>query len=199
MRDPISVEAESSGHNQDSYPERAKIRYEFPEHDGRAAFTMYWYDGGNLPPAELFADVTLEIADNEGNKLKPSVSGTLFIGDRGKMYATGDYAETGIEIIGDVEPLKVDYPMVADGDPDALQSQEWFRAIRDGSHPPTSNFPDYAGPLTETILLGNLAVWKANEPGSTSHVEWDAKNLKPVGAPDLEKIVQREYRDGYVV
>ena len=36
-----------------------------------------------------------------------------------------------------------------------------------------SNFPDYAGPLIETILLGNLAVWKRGR------VEWDPKNLKP--------------------
>ena len=28
-----------------------------------------------------------------------------------------------------------------------------------------SNFPDYAGPLTETILLGNLAVWAAPDAG----------------------------------
>ena len=42
------------------------------------------------------------------------------------------------------------------------------------SKPAMSNFPDYAGPLTETILLGNLAVWKRGR------VEWDPKNLKPL-------------------
>ena len=44
-----------------------------------------------------------------------------------------------------------------------------------------SNFPDYAGPLTETILLGNLAVWKRGR------VEWDPKNLKPLNDPSLEQ------------
>ena len=55
-----------------------------------------------------------------------------------------------------------------------------------------SNIPDYAGPLTETILLGNLAVWKGGR------VEWDAKTLTPNDA-SLAEIVHPEYRDGYEV
>ena len=61
MRDPIAVEAECPEHDGDSYPARSKIKYEFPELNGRAAFTMYWYDGGNMPPNELFKDVTLTV------------------------------------------------------------------------------------------------------------------------------------------
>ena len=55
-----------------------------------------------------------------------------------------------------------------------------------------SNFPDYAGPLAETILLGNLSVWT---PGKK--VEWDAKKL--VAKNDLEgmMIVKPKFRAGY--
>ncbi|MEE3219343.1 MAG: gfo/Idh/MocA family oxidoreductase, partial [Planctomycetota bacterium] len=70
--------------------------------------------------------------------------------------------------------------------------QEWVRAIKTGKAA-MSNFPDYAGPLTETILLGNLAVW------SGERVEWDAKNMKPTNRPELEKIVKREYRSGWAL
>ena len=56
-----------------------------------------------------------------------------------------------------------------------------------------SNFAEYSGPLTETILLGNLAVWAGKK------VDWDAKNIKPTNAPELEAIVRRSYRDGYSV
>jgi hypothetical protein len=56
-----------------------------------------------------------------------------------------------------------------------------------------SNFADYAGPLTETILLGNLAVWKGGR------VEWDAENLRAKDDPQLDKIVRTEYRSGYVL
>ena len=53
---PRAVEAECSEHNGDSYPRPSKIKFEFPSWRP-AAFTLYWYDGGNLPPEELFADV----------------------------------------------------------------------------------------------------------------------------------------------
>jgi hypothetical protein len=67
---------------------------------------------------------------------------------------------------------------------------EFVRAIR-GGVPAMSNFPDYAGPLTETVLLGNLAVWSGKK------VEWDAKNLKALNAPELEPIIRPAYRKGY--
>ena len=56
-----------------------------------------------------------------------------------------------------------------------------------------SNFPDYAGPLTETILLGNLAVFKRGR------VEWDPVNLKSLNDPTLTHIVRPTFRDGYEV
>ena len=49
LRDPVSVEAVTSGHNKDSYPARSKIKYEFAATANRPALVMYWYDGGNLP------------------------------------------------------------------------------------------------------------------------------------------------------
>ena len=72
-------------------------------------FTMYWYDGGQLPPQELFDDVTLKV-ERGGKELKPDSSGVLIIGDKAKMYAAGDYADNGIEIIG-AEELDVEYPV----------------------------------------------------------------------------------------
>ena len=59
-----------------------------------------------------------------------------------------------------------------------------------------SNFADYAGPLTETILLGNLAVWMA-ATGDGEKIEWDPKELKVKNIPGLETIIQPEYRPGY--
>ena len=61
-----------------------------------------------------------------------------------------------------------------------------------------SNFPDYAGPLTETILLGNLAVWVA-ATGKGEKVEWDPKNLKVKNIGGLEEIIQPIYHNGYAL
>ena len=149
---------------------------------------LHWYDGGNLPPAELLSGVTLTTKDGDGKDVPPPhPSGCLLIGDRAKMYAAGDYADRGIQIVGDVKELDVEYP-VSPG-----HEKEWFIAMSDPKRPAMSNFPDYAGPLTETILLGNLAVWKRGR------VEWDPKNIKPLNDPSLERIVHRPFRDGYQV
>ena len=109
------------------------------------------------------------------------------IGDKATMYAAGDYAEQGTQIVGDVKELEVDYPKSPG------HEKEWFIAMRDSKKPAMSNFPNYSGPLTETILLGNLAVYKRGK------VEWDPVNLKPLNDPSLAKIVHPTYRDGYEV
>lgn len=53
-----------------------------------------------------------------------------------------------------------------------------------------SNFPDYAVPLTETILLGNLALW-CGEP-----LQWDAKTME-ASVEGLEDIILSPYREGW--
>jgi hypothetical protein len=57
-----------------------------------------------------------------------------------------------------------------------------------------SNF-GYAGRLTETILVGNLAV----RAGAGQRIEWDARNLLSTNVPDLNKYVHREYREGWTL
>jgi hypothetical protein len=54
-----------------------------------------------------------------------------------------------------------------------------------------SNFTDYAGPLTETVLLGNLAIWAGKR------IDWDAKTMMARNAPEVAPIVKCEYRVGY--
>jgi hypothetical protein len=140
----------------------------------------------------LFSDVTLKVKDGE-KKVIPDSSGVLILGDKAKMYAAGDYAEKGVEVIG-AEELDVEYPVAPGPDnSDGRQKLEWFTAMHDSSKTPTSNFPDYAGPLTETILLGNLAVFKGGR------VEWDAKNLVATNDPQLAHIVKPVIPAGYEV
>ena len=67
-----------------------------------------------------------------------------------------------------------------------------------GGQPTVSNFADYAGPLTEMVLLGNLAVWAADS-GSGPKIEWDAKLLAAKNVPHLEKLIKPEYRQGYSI
>ena len=142
LRNPAAVQAESGGHNRDGFPSWSKIAYEFPALGGRPALKLFWYDGGRRPDKALFEDKPLQ------------PTGSLIIGDKGKLYAPGDYAEKEMYWLGGIAVPDVKW-VRSPG-----HFQEWIRAIR-GGEPATSNFPDYAGPLTETVLLGNLAVWVA--------------------------------------
>jgi predicted dehydrogenase len=179
LRDPVAVQATSDGHDKVFFPKWSVIKYEYPELDGRAAVDMYWYDGGKLPEQSLFP---------EGEKIQSS--GVLVIGDKGKMYAPGDYCENGGKVFG-VDKPKVEFPSSPG------HFEEWVRAIRGGEEA-MSNFPNYAGPLTETVLLGNLAVWcaeDADQPGK--RVDWDAKAMEAKNAPEASHLIKAEYHNGY--
>jgi predicted dehydrogenase len=181
LRDPTSVVAETSGHNRDSYPKWSIIKYEFPANDTRGALQMVWYDGGKKPAADLF--------DGEA----VSDTGVLLIGDKGKLFAPGDYCEKGFKILGGPAAPEVEFEQSPG------HFEEFARAIKGGPQA-RSNFAEYSGPLTETILLGNLAVWAAPEAGSAGKkIEWDAKNLKPTNAPEVEVVVKPTYREGYTL
>lgn len=173
LRDPVSVAAETSGHNGDSYPTWSQIVFEFPRRGLRGPVRMVWYDGGKKAPAELL----------EGRKV--SDSGCLVVGERGKLYSPGDYGSDRV-LIG-VQESDVSFPESPG------HFEEWVRAIR-GGEPAMSNFPHYASPLTETILLGNLAVW-----ASGKKIEWDSYALNPVNAPEVAQVVNKEYRSGWKV
>ena len=169
LRNPVSIEAKTSGHNKDSFPAWSIVTYQFAATDKRPAVKMVWYDGGKRPPAELLEGVEVR------------AEGQLAIGDKGKLLGTGQFLGKGA-----VERPKVEYP-ISPG-----HFEEWVRAIR-GGEPAMSNFPDYAGPLAETVLLGNLAVWCGQR------VEWDAENLKAKNVEGLETLIKPVYRQGYTL
>lgn len=186
LSDPTSVEADADRHDGICYPKWSKIVFEFPEKDGRPACKMIWYDGGQLPPAELMADLP-----KDGDQ--HFTSAALLIGDKGKFYSPGDYGGetryTGTIVDGEFTPIR---KLECD---DYVKSPghfvEFAEAIR-GGEPAMSNIQNYSGGLTETILLGNLAVWSGKK------VNWDAKNLVAENADDeLKRIIKPEYHNGY--
>ncbi len=201
LRDPISVVAKTSGHDFDSFPASSVIKFEFPETAERPAIPFWWYDRlGNKPPAEVFSKWGINNVSN---------SGVLIVGEKGAFYSSDDYCGK-YDLFG-VDKAKVDYEKAENkGDNDTNNMYELFRAKASGDpkicH---SNFVDRGGPLTETILLGNLAVWAAAKGGANGEmgewgekVEWDAKNLKVTNLADLKTpgvadLIKPKYREGY--
>jgi predicted dehydrogenase len=195
LRDHTSVQAVTTGHNGDSYPRSSKIDFEFPANDWRGALKFTWYDGGNMPARESLPEKFLR-KNRDSGAMEMYASGCMIVGEKGKLFSPDDYARRYV-LDGVEEPDNVEFERSPGGNEDPGHVKEWVLAIQ-GGKPARSNFPDYAGPLTETILLGNLAVYAAKEadvPGKK--VEWNAKEMKATNAPELAHIVKREYRAGY--
>ncbi|MEI6240698.1 MAG: Gfo/Idh/MocA family oxidoreductase [Planctomycetia bacterium] len=200
LRDPASVQAVTSGHNGETFPKWSVIDFEFPELSGRPAVTVKWYDGGKLPDAGLFAGFKGEMrkvtdeAGNEAEKEQPfrtAASGVLVIGDADALYAPGDYCEKGAFLKSGKALPKVDV------EKSPGHFAEFVNAIK-GGPPAVSNFPGYAGPLTETILLGNLAVWAAATPDVPGKkIEWDSATLVAKNAPEVEQVIRPRARAGW--
>jgi hypothetical protein len=202
LRDPVSVVAKTTGHDFDSFPASSIIKFEFPETKNRPAIPFWWYDRlGNKPPAEVFEKWGIQ---------KVSNSGVLVVGEKGAFYSSDDYC--GVYELRGVEKVKVDYEAAEDKGKgnDVNNMFELFRAKMAGDPMiAKSNFINRAGPLTETILLGNLAVWAAAQGGANGEmgewgekVEWDAKNLKVTNlaslkTPRVADLIKPTYPQGY--
>ena len=83
-------------------------------------------------------------------------------------------------------------PMGVDGDPDPVMKREWAEAIRAGKPELASSNFAYAAQLTETMLLGNIAVRFAGQ-----RLEWDAAKLRFANSDAATKLVSKEYRKGW--
>ena len=193
LRNPISVEARTDEHDKNCYPGSSVIDYMFPELNGRPALKMTWYDGGQKP-TELIADCPKE---KRGEREVTYTSGALLIGDKGKFFSPGDngkeVATTGLVVDGEfTQQLSIK------DKPEYVKSPGHFKELTDairGEGNPMSNFADYAGGLTETTLLGNLAVWTGKK------VEWDAEKMEATNIDDesVKRMIRHEYQNGYTI
>ena len=197
LRDPISVQATTSGHNGETFPSWSIIDFQFPERNGRAACKFVWYDGGKRPETDEFkkaeeVGLSRQKEDRDRRRYRDRmVSGCFVVGEKAWLLSPGDYAGDGL-YMPEPELPKVEY-VRSPG-----HFKEWVNAIK-GGPPAMSNFNGYASGLTETVLLGNLAVWAAAAAGQGKKIEWDAKNLVATNAPEVAHIVKPEFHNGYTV
>ena len=174
LKYPISVEAHPGKFNDETYPEATVVRWEFPERGNLPPVTVTWYDGDNRPflPKEL----------EPGRKLPGQ--GGLYYGEKGTIMAPH---MGGPRLIPEskMKGFKVE-PFLPRG---VNHYEEWIRACKGGPKPSASF--DYSGPLSETILLGNVAARAGQK------LFWDGPNFKVTNMPDAEKYLKREYREGW--
>ena len=190
---PVSVEASSSAYwggmwketenKKEMFPRANVVRYKFPARNGVPPVKMTWHDGGLMPerPKEL----------EEGRRMGDADGGALFIGDKGKIMC-GCYGKNP-RLIPETAMKAYKLPPKTIARVGGIENHEkdWIRACK-GGEPASSNF-DYAGPLTEVVLLGNLAIRMGKK------LNWDGQNMKVTNVPKANEYVHREYRQGWTL
>jgi predicted dehydrogenase len=185
-----------------SFPTSSKIHLSYPRTDGKGTIKVSWMDGGLLPerPDELGDDEALGNWDG----------GVLFIGDKGKLLADCYGAKPRLLPLSLNEQISVEetIPRVPEG-----HYLQWVNACMAGyGNAKTSSSFDYAGPFTESILIGNLALkayfevdpskegtsfWGGSKYEGRKRLLWDAKNMRITNFEAANKYVKRTYREGY--
>jgi predicted dehydrogenase len=176
---PTRVEAASSGVNGETGPLWSIIRFEFPAAGNRPGIGLTWYDGGKMPERpEGIGEASL--GDRDG--------GSLWIGDKG-MLTVGTYGNQPRLL---PEERMKEYEATAPPRPEGKNHHKnWIEACK-GGPAAGSNF-DYAGPFTEAVLLGNVAL-RAGKP-----INWDPVNMRVTNAPEANEFVVGHYRSSWTL
>lgn len=175
---PKTIQAETPEFDREVWPSWEIVHYEFPGTPLCAAETIKatWYDGGKRPPDDIVALIEVQpfpesgsiIVGTEGAMLLPHYKDPhLFPSEKFKDYKLPDVGKQNHYI-------------------------QWANACL-GKDTTSAGF-DYAGPLTETILVGDVAVRMGGKL-----LEWDSANLTFTNAPEANELLRRPYREGWSV
>lgn len=175
---PISVRAENEGLNGHTWPSAETVQYVFPgtKYTKGPTLPVTWYDGGRLPDAAL-AQLPA------GQEL--AKAGSIFIGEGGVLMQP----HVGMPQLFPVEKFS---SFQIEKQPAGNHYHAWVDASLAGTE--TSDNFEYAGPLTEAVLLGNVAT---RIPGVK--LEWDAAAMRLPGHPEAERFLRRKYREGWEI
>jgi predicted dehydrogenase len=184
--------------NTDACPASSIIHLTYPKNKGKGTIKVSWYDGGLLPqrPDELLPDEKMGNWDG----------GVLFTGTKGKLMA--DCYGANPRLLPTIKMKeKLPAPTIARV-PEGHYVQ-WVNACIAGYGKGVTSSPfEFAGPFTESILIGNLAIrsflmknpnlkgWDDKYLGRKKLL-WDAKNMKITNFDEANQFVKREYRDGW--
>lgn len=176
---PTSVQAVSTLVNQETYPSGSIVTYEFPARKDMPPVTLKWYDGGLKPfrMEGIPAGVSL------------GTSGTLYVGEKGMILDGSIFPESLRSSYAPPEPTIPSSPG---------HYQEWIDACK-GGDPAGSNF-DWAGPLTEVVLMGNVALrMELREKLSNQELLWDSGAKQFSNLPEANASLHKTYRDGWIL
>lgn len=181
LKYPTSVEASCTEVNNETFPLASIVHYEFPAREGLPPVKVHWYDGGLKPEKpEALGDMGIGQA----------ASNVLFIGSKGVLRC-GEYGDDPhlfpLSLMREYEKPPQTLERIRTG-----HEGNWLEACKTGGKA-TSNF-DYAGPFTEMVVMGNLAIRPENVG---KRLEWDGENMRVTNDQKANDYVRMHYRDGW--
>ncbi len=182
LRFPSRIEPETTQLYPETAPKSSRVTYHFPARGDRPEVKVVWRDGGLWParPVGLPDQMDWPYGD---------VGGQLWIGEEASLMADcyGDgawwLAKSGARALADSPPPQK-YPR----SPGVYR--EWISAIKGGSAP-GSTFDGHAGPLTQMVLLGCIAV----RLGKDVEVDPETGAITTPGVP--EEYIKPTFRKGW--
>ena len=199
----------SADYHPEGCPPSSLITINFdPTEKNKTTMRMTWMDGGIRPP---HPEIIPPNADIGG---PGSLNGVLMIGEKGiistnindsspltpKLYLYNGETEFGPE----TEKME---------EPEYGHQRKWVDACKAGFNSKehlslTSSF-DYAGPMTETVLMGNLAIrsYMLRKENSKGNLEffarkkllWNGEEMRITNLEEANQFVTRDYRKGWEV
>ena len=183
----------------ESCPPASIIHLGYPRKDGKGKIKVTWMDGGLLPerPEELLPDE--EMGNWDG--------GAIFEGTKGKLMLDCYGANPRLlptKLMKEVKMPAAKIKRVPEG-----HYIQWVNACIEGHGKGQTSSPfEFAGPFTESILIGNLAIrsWMMQNPNlkgwgdkylGRKKLLWDAKNMKITNFDEANQFVKRDYREGW--
>jgi predicted dehydrogenase len=176
--DCFSVEASSIGTTVETCPAGSLIYFDFPARTGMGPVRITWYEGGLMPPRPVELEDGRSLGDH----------GILFLGTKGAILGGG--WSRSPRIIPETKMRAYQKP------PQSLprakgHHRNWLDACK-GQGRPSTHF-DYAGPLTEFVLMGNVALRAGKK------LDFDWKNMNITNVSDANTFVKPHYREGWTI
>jgi predicted dehydrogenase len=178
LTSPVSVTAYGPSPSEESWATKARVKLTYPgtEYTAGSTVDIWWYDGGELPPDAIrepigprFPDQGSVVVGTEGLLVLPHGSTPAFVLPESKM------------------------PSMPQNDvPERDHYREFVDVVLAGGKDKCSASFDYAGPLTESVIIGNVAAHFPNET-----LEFDAKALAFPRKREANQYLTRSYRNGW--
>jgi predicted dehydrogenase len=176
---PLSIEAYSTPVFAETAPMASIITYNFKSGLDGSPVNLIWYDGGLKPvlPTGLV---------NETELWKKG-SGVMFIGDLGTLVYGHHRPKPVLLVKGKEQDYGTPKEMIKRSPGHYI---EWINECKGSKERAMSNF-DYAGPLNEAVLLGNIAL------RCGKRIEWNSEKMEITNFPEGNKYIKENYREGW--